>query len=200
MRLLLAFCLSLLLVPASLAGTYVIQGDTVYWGDSVDLTGVYGWECTVAWWKGGISDSVWPDRTEEVCYQSHNILITPERFPEGSWYKWDGKIGNHENDEAFRVKAYRPTTVPTPTPNITYTQQPMVPTTQPILNTPVPKATPRITTVVTTAQPAPVATPAGTETPVDGIAPPSKAPPLPIFFLGLVIILIVAYWWVRGTF
>jgi hypothetical protein len=210
------------LFPLASASIYVMQGDTLYWGDNADLTGVYGWECTVAWWKGGITTAQWPDRTEEVCYQAHNIAITPERFPAGTWYKWNGKVEGAGNDIAFHVVGVLRPIVITPTPNTTVnvtsntTLVTRVPTTiitkaliAPIaptltalptrIATPVPTTQASFIPQIPTLARVPVATPTE-EVPAEGIIPPTKYPPIPVLIVGFFGIGLVAYWWVRGNF
>jgi len=129
-----AFALLILIIPsadatnsltytiANVSGSriYVEQGDTIYHGDVADLTGVYGWDCTVAWWSGGEGAvSVPPDQTVDVCSFSHRVIITENMFPSGSWWKWSGEWERSGNNLAFYVgKGSRP--VINDTVNYTY--------------------------------------------------------------------------------
>lgn len=189
------------MLPVS-AGTYLQQGDKVYYGDKVDLTGVYGWQCTVAHWDPGTNNLQPPSQIRDVCSFSENIEITPDRFPAGSWYKWGGSISKGENDLAFTVVGHPP--VPTPTPVVVNLTTP--PTVSPI--------TALSTVIQVTLQPTsvPVTTPtsvfsAATEvflpaaTPAD--APqsfvPPNLPPIPIMIIMILVGGAVLYWWIQGT-
>lgn len=190
------------------AGTYLFQGDKVYWGDTVDLTGVYGWACTVAWWKGGYNPAVSPTIIEDVCTNSYNVRVTPERFPQGIWYKWDGKVSSSGNERAFEVVGPRPTTIqPTsnitsnPTLNLTAAPIQVITTTQPTL---VPTEIPTIqsaiqsTPITLEISVAPTAQPVSAETTEAGSIWPNL-PPLPILLVLLFCGGLVVYWWINGN-
>lgn len=190
----LVFILFLLLPTISAAGTYVYQGDKVYWGDKVDLTGVYGWQCTVAWWKSGVSTIIPPTKIEDVCTNSYNIEITPERFPSGTWYKWDGSLSNAGNEEAFEVVGVRPITVqPTPNRTVSLTATPtqVVTTTLPTL---APTTIPTIQSIQPTIQPTQVVT--VTVTPEESVWP--KLPPLPVILVLIIGGVLFVRWWING--
>lgn len=175
------------------AGMYVNQNDKLYWGDVADLTGVYGWQCTLAWWESS-SQSDYPTRTVDVCSNSYNIAITPERFPAGDWYKWDGKVGRHGNDLAFTVVgSMRPEanltgnlsaniTTASPTPIIIYVTP----------NTTAPTPTPQIVYITVTVTPVP------TPTQEPGFVMPNL-PPLPIIIILVVFLILGIRWWLQGA-
>ena len=184
----------LLLVQFASAGTYLFQGDKVYWGDKVDLTGVYGWQCTVAWWKDGASTIIQPTKIEDVCTNSYNIEITTERFPRGIWYKWDGSLSSSGNEKAFEVVGPRPvTTRPTSnlssnqTLNLTATPTQVVTTTPPTL----------VPTMIPTIQstPVPTAVVTVTVTPEESVWP--KLPPLPVIIVLVICGGLLVRWWIN---
>lgn len=219
----LAILCILLILPVSASIIYVNQGDTVYPGETVDLRGVYGWECTVAWWPSDVSDTASPSKVEEVCYPNEIVNITLEQFPVGNWYKWDGKtLGSRANDLAFKVAdGKRPAEKVDirGLTNVTIITVPPTPTTQPTLFVPATPPEPNVTqtwvtltpsavfsnitttkatkvptrTVIYTPMPVVVTT-----TPVPGFVFPNL-PPIPVIILLVVVLYFVVRWWNAGA-
>jgi len=193
------FLLLLLLVVPVSAGTYLHQGEEVYYGDRVDLTGVYGWRCTVAHWDPGTNDLQPPSQIRDVCSFAENIEITPDRFPVGRWYKWEGEIHGAENDLAFKVMGYRPT----PTVAVVNITTVVVPIPPSVLPTAIeaPQQTPEVvkttpTSVISSAQDVflPTAAPPGTPQPF--VKP--TLPPIPIIIVLLIVGGLLIYWFLKG--
>ena len=87
---------------------YVHQGDTVYWGDCIDVTGVAGWDMKLAHWNNtGGYDIGYPDEYPDIIYDvsdnPRKIHVWWEVYPSGPWYKWSGKRENAGNNLAFYV-------------------------------------------------------------------------------------------------
>lgn len=96
--------LMLLCTPAY-AGITLMQGDTVYHNETVDVTYVVGWEQTLAWWSSGSYDDTDPDLTFDTTDMKyggqHNFYLNPDTFPIGWYYKWDGVYEKGSNPVAF---------------------------------------------------------------------------------------------------
>jgi hypothetical protein len=115
-RILIGFCLIVLLAwtVSAANGTIVEtvhQGDTIYWHDIADLSQAASWPAfTVAWWQQGLDGSggLQPDKVVDVSSFMRRIEITPDKFPVGTWYRWDGQWRRGENMVAFFVQAQRP--------------------------------------------------------------------------------------------
>jgi hypothetical protein len=113
------------------------QGDNVYLGEYVDITGVVSWQAQFAYWSVGYPMSDLPDAIIDASSFQHNYYIDPTKYRVGTYYKWDGKYERSGNMLAFYVKAgERPIITPTPTP----TPQPTInPITDPYSIRPIPE-------------------------------------------------------------
>jgi hypothetical protein len=103
-------------------GTYPIyrinQGDTVYLGDHVDISGALAGNPDIAYFKGedyqdyGVSPVILPLPNQKSGW--YDYYISPEVFSKypGTWHKWNGYYEFHANTVAFKVIAlYRNTTM-----------------------------------------------------------------------------------------
>jgi hypothetical protein len=101
---------------ASTGSIEVHQRDTVYWGDTCDLSLVNGWYDKLIHLETG--------KVVDISAFQHKILIDPETFPEGEWDQWSDFDEGHGNTISFFVKKERPpantnTTLPNPVVNTT---------------------------------------------------------------------------------
>jgi hypothetical protein len=118
----------LLLLPQVSAYYEVHQGDTVFLGETVDISRVLSWSGQFAWWASD-EPGDYPDRIvnfNDVGFM-YKYYIDPAKYCEGTWHKWDGIFETHGNSVAFIVKKGtrnqttesfpgKATPVPTPTP------------------------------------------------------------------------------------
>lgn len=101
----------------STSGSYEVhQRDTVYWGDTVDLSLVSGWYC-----KFIHADS---EQVVDACSFTKKIYIDPNIFEPGEWDQWSDFDEGHGMTIAFYVKKYKPSVdldnvTPVETPNVT---------------------------------------------------------------------------------
>lgn len=103
----------------------VHQRDTVYWGDTCDLSLVNGWYDKLIHADTG--------KVVDISAYQYRILIDSDTFPEGEWDQWSDFDEGHGNTVSFFVKAVRPPTnttesLPNPVEDTTTVQ----PYTQPI--------------------------------------------------------------------
>ncbi|MCK9593702.1 MAG: hypothetical protein M0Q91_17010 [Methanoregula sp.] len=92
-------------------GIEVHQRDTVYWGDTCDLSLVNGWYDKLIHADTG--------KVVDISAYQYRILIDPETFPEGEWDQWSDFDEEHGNTISFYVAQSRPvgnTTLPEPVP------------------------------------------------------------------------------------
>ena len=127
---LLVFACGFLLQSASAANEscyFVNQGDTIYWNDCVDLTGVGGWDMRIAHWNNtpgyvtGYPDD-YPDIVFDISSFPRRIKIWPDVYPIGAWYKWSGKDEPGGSNLAFYIAKGREAsnvTLQNVTPNAT---------------------------------------------------------------------------------
>lgn len=80
----------------------VTQGDTVYMGETVDITRVVGWQQQFAFFYEGYPTGT-PDIIASAEGFQHKYYIDPEVYVVGEWYKWDGEIERAGNMDAFFV-------------------------------------------------------------------------------------------------
>jgi hypothetical protein len=90
------------------------QGDIVYIGETVDITGVTGWSDTLVYWGGEFSSidepmyklSLPPKIRMGNVSSQYRYYIDPEIFGNriGNWYAWYGSEESHGNNIAFKVK------------------------------------------------------------------------------------------------
>ena len=103
-------------------GNYTIyqinQGDNVYLGDHIDISGVLAGNPDIAYFNGndyqdyGVSPVIIPLPNEKSGW--YDYYIDPEIFGQypGMWHKWNGYYEFHANTEAFNIIAnYRNTTI-----------------------------------------------------------------------------------------
>jgi hypothetical protein len=91
----------------------ITQGDKVYIGETVDISGVTGWSDTLVYWGGEFSS------IDEPMYKltlppkmrlgngssQYRFYIDPKIFGDriGNWYAWYGTEESHGNNIAFKV-------------------------------------------------------------------------------------------------
>jgi len=94
------------------------QDDVVYLGETVDISLAVSWpDYTIAWCsnEGYICDP--PEQIIAVTGNMHKYYIDPNKFNKGTYYRWNGKWNNAENQNAFVVRiGNRTSATPTPTP------------------------------------------------------------------------------------
>jgi hypothetical protein len=111
--LLLFLVLTLFIIYPISAYDRISQGDIVYVGETVDISGVTGWSDTLVYWGGFYS-------LDEPAYKlslpakirmgngssQYRFYIDPEIFSDriGNWYSWYGTEESHGNNIAFRVE------------------------------------------------------------------------------------------------
>lgn len=95
-------------IPIPTLIPYINQGDTVYVGDYVDISGVAPPYLFIAYWDGfDMYDS--PPRYNMTLpngkQKYYKFYIDPEIFGSrtGRWYKWDGKYERQGNNRLFTV-------------------------------------------------------------------------------------------------
>jgi len=134
-KLILLLFFSSCLVSVTSAYYEVKQGDTVYLGETVDISRVLSWKMQFAFWKSGNPDGDFPEKIVEVTGFMYSYYIDPQKYQVGTWYKWDGKEENAGNMLAFYIEpGVRPIVTPTPTitPNTTSPTITPVPTLAPL--------------------------------------------------------------------
>lgn len=87
------------------------QMDTVYWGETIDLSLVAGWQSKVMHVKTG--------KVVDVSSFTKHILIDPEVFPTGEWDQWAPYEERGANLVAFYVEAVKVNVTPTLVANYT---------------------------------------------------------------------------------
>lgn len=107
MRLKWIFCsiLILLLIPVSSAYLYEInQMDTVYLGETVDISRVMSWSGQFAYFTSG-QPGDYPARIVDVneVGNMYHYYIDPSKYCVGTWYKWDGEKESAGNMVAFYI-------------------------------------------------------------------------------------------------
>ena len=124
---------TLTLLLCLLAGTVsavsyrdIVQGDTVTWHENVSLSRVIGWSDTVAWWHTNHTPGISPPDLVLTIDRPRTVFIDPHGFPQGDYYKWDGKWERAGNNLAFSVAITprAPKATPTPSPS-TPTERPL---------------------------------------------------------------------------
>lgn len=109
-----------LFFPAVSAYYEVTQGNTVYLGETVDISRVLSWKMQFAYWKNGEYGGGTPDKVITVSGYMYAYYIDPQLYEPGTYWKWDGKEEPASNPLAFYVKdGVRPEPTPTSTTNIT---------------------------------------------------------------------------------
>lgn len=96
---------------------YLQQGETVYLGDHLDISGSLQGNQALAWWPAGYPNVdeqpyVMPMPDSNAGY--YDFYIDPGTFSNhlGMWYKWNGYMESNGNTEAFFVSAqYRNSTL-----------------------------------------------------------------------------------------
>lgn len=112
-----------LISPVQAAIIEVHQGDTVYQGETADLSLVSGWDFTLAYWnETSTPGDTPPALVLEVYEKLEKTVISPERFPVGTYYSWAGEWEDAGNNLAFYVER-GPRPLPTPTPKVNTTDQ-----------------------------------------------------------------------------
>lgn len=101
------FCLILVLssIPISSAYIYeVYQGDTIYLGETVDISRVMSWSGQFAYFTNG-QPGDYPANIVDVNEEGHmyNYYINPAKYNVGTWYKWDGEKEPSGNMIAFII-------------------------------------------------------------------------------------------------
>lgn len=121
------------------SATYeVIQGDTLYLGETVDISRVMSWSGQFAYFTSN-EPGDYPAKIIDVNDVGHmyNYYIDPTKYIVGTWYKWDGKDENAGNMLAFYIapgirnntliSQINPTTTLNPTPIQTMTLPAKIP-------------------------------------------------------------------------
>ena len=102
------FLLSTLLIsPAFAAIIELAPGDSVYIGETADISRVMSWSDQFAMWDIGYPASSHPDHIVDASLYGHmyDFNITADRgFSVGHWYKWDGYLESNGNMDAFIIK------------------------------------------------------------------------------------------------
>ena len=102
-------CSGLLMLISPVHAYSVGQGDTVYLNDTCDLSLVVSWpDYQLAWCSSGQPDCSSPYIIDLGYENQHRVLITPDRFKIGSYYRWDGAWHRGENMYAMEVSSIRP--------------------------------------------------------------------------------------------
>ncbi len=83
-------------------GSYVHQGDNISQGYYYDLSGVYGWSGLLAHWKNDDNAGyTYPTNIADIkTVRSRLTYISPDEFPVGKWYQFDGYNGNTCNSDS----------------------------------------------------------------------------------------------------
>jgi len=126
----------ILLICPLVSATYeVIQGDTLYLGETVDISRVMSWSGQFAYFNNG-EPGDYPAKIIDVNDVGHmyNYYIDPNKYIVGTWYKWDGKDERAGNMLAFTIapgirnntyiSQLNPETTPAPFPNQTVMTMP----------------------------------------------------------------------------
>jgi hypothetical protein len=86
----------------------ISQGDTVYMGDHIDISGVVAGNKALVWFRAGDPDPseipyVMPLPTTKAGY--YDFYINPDTFMQmtGNWFKWNGYYESNGNTHAFYV-------------------------------------------------------------------------------------------------
>lgn len=87
------------------------QMDTVYWGETIDMTLVAGWEEKLVHVKTG--------KIVDISSFTRRVLIDPEIFTLGEWDMWSPYKEPAGNNIAFYVEAVKPANFENKTSNIT---------------------------------------------------------------------------------
>jgi hypothetical protein len=107
----------------------ISQGDVVYLGDHIDISGVVAGNKALAWFVGGEPDASDIPHVINLPVQKagyYNFYIDPEVFSgmTGYWYKWNGYYESNGNTRAFYVVAsYRNTTMTYPNGTVVNTSE-----------------------------------------------------------------------------
>lgn len=105
-------------IPGSYPIYRISQGDTVYLGDHIDISGALAGNPDIAYFKGedyqdySVSPVILPLPNQKSGW--YDFYIDPEVFVKypGTWHKWNGYYEFHANTVAFKVVAlYRNTTM-----------------------------------------------------------------------------------------
>ena len=100
---LLGLAILTLILPAS-ATIEVMQGDTIYLGETVDISRVMSWSGQFAYFSSGETGKN-PTKIVDVNDVGHmySYYIDPAKFNVGTWYKWDGEEESAGNMLAFYI-------------------------------------------------------------------------------------------------
>lgn len=89
---------------------YIGQGDKVYLGDHIDISGVVAGNLALAWWPGG--EPVLDEAPQVITLPKsksgwYDFYVDPAIFASrlGMWYKWNGYVESNGNTRAFWVSA-----------------------------------------------------------------------------------------------
>lgn len=90
---------------------YVNQGDKVFFGDHIDISGVAQGYQALAWFSKGYPSegtTAYIIELPDPKYQWYNVYIDQDFFKQypGNWYKWNGYVEESANQLAFTVKPY----------------------------------------------------------------------------------------------